>query len=299
MIKSLSYVGISSPAAEIWHDFATEILGLQDVSDPAEDVVRLRMDDAFWRIAVHAGATNALEYIGWDVGDQLGFDAVCLALGDNGVDLHTAEAQVADERGVSALGWFRDPAGFRHEISFSRREADTPFESAHEVNFVTGDNGLGHLVLMVPDMQAASDFFLNVLGFRHSDDVEAGARIRFMHCNPRHHTLALTQVPGHRGMHHMMLEADSVDSVGLAYDRALAAKEPMAMTLGRHPNDMMTSFYVRTPSGFEIEFGSGGRLMDMQAAEPAGHFSQTSIWGHRPPEEPLFPGMLERISSTQ
>jgi hypothetical protein len=40
----------------------------------------------------------------------------------------------------------------------------------------------------------------------------------------------------------------------------------------------------------------GGRLMDMQAAEPAGHYSQASIWGHLPPEEPLRPGMLERIS---
>ena len=296
MIKSLSYVGISSPTVEPWHQFATAILGLQDVSDPAEDAVRLRMDDAVWRIAVHAGKTNALEYIGWDVGDQLGFDAVGSVLGDNGVDLHLAESTLAAERSVSTLGWFRDPAGFRHEISFARPTADTPFESAQGVKFVTGDNGLGHLVLMVPDMQAVSDFFLNILGFRHSDDVEAGAHIRFMHCNPRHHTLAFTQVPGHRGMHHMMLEVDSVDTVGLAYDRALAAKKPMAMTLGRHPNDRMTSFYVRSPSGFEIEFGSGGRLMDMQAAEPAGHYSQASIWGHLPPEEPLRPGMLERIS---
>ena len=69
------------------------------------------------------------------------------------------------------------------------------------------------------------------------------------------------------------------------------------MSLGRHANDLMTSFYVRTPSGFEIEFGSGGRLMDMQAGEPVGQYSETSIWGHRPPEEPLVPGMLEPISS--
>ena len=81
-----------------------------------------------------------------------------MALVDSGVDLHAADAALADERGVSALGWFRDPAGFRHEISFARRQADTPFESPHAVKFVTGDNGLGHLVFMVPDMQAVSDF---------------------------------------------------------------------------------------------------------------------------------------------
>ena len=34
------------------------------------------------------------------------------------------------------------------------------------------------------------------------------------------------------------------------------------MTLGRHTNDLMTSFYVRTPSGFEIEYGTGGLVVD-------------------------------------
>ena len=82
MIKSLSYVGFSSPAASEWRRFAPEILGLQDVSDPSEEVTRLRMDDAPWRIAVHVGKTNALEYVGWDVGDHDGFEAVASALGD-------------------------------------------------------------------------------------------------------------------------------------------------------------------------------------------------------------------------
>ena len=29
--------------------------------------------------------------------------------------------------------------------------------------------------------------------------------------------------------------------------------------------------------------------MDMQTPEPVGHYSQASIWGHRRPEELLFP----------
>jgi 3,4-dihydroxy-9,10-secoandrosta-1,3,5(10)-triene-9,17-dione 4,5-dioxygenase len=34
------------------------------------------------------------------------------------------------------------------------------------------------------------------------------------------------------------------------------------MTLGTHTDDRMTSFYLRTPSGFEIEYGCGGRFVD-------------------------------------
>ena len=163
--------------------------------------------------------------------------------------------------------------------------------------FVTGENGLGHIVLMVPDLELATDFFVGLLGFRHSDDIDAGIKVRFLHCNPRHHTLAMTELPGHRGVHHLMLEVASVDDVGHAYDRVVAAGVPLAMTLGRHPNDEMTSFYVRTPSGFEIEYGAGGRLMDMEEEQPPGAFDALSIWGHKPPSKPLPPGILEPVDA--
>jgi hypothetical protein len=64
------------------------------------------------------------------------------------------------------------------------------------------------------------------------------------------------------------------------------------MSLGRHTNDRMTSFYVRTPSGFEIEYGAGGRLIDMTEPWMPGHYDAMSFWGHKPPAEPLLPGIL-------
>jgi hypothetical protein len=54
----------------------------------------------------------------------------------------------------------------------------------------------------------------------------------------------------------------------------------------------MFSFYVRTPSGFEIEYGSGGRLIDTTRPWTTGRYDATSYWGHKPPAEPLFPGIL-------
>ena len=63
------------------------------------------------------------------------------------------------------------------------------------------------------------------------------------------------------------------------------------MSLGRHTNDLMTSFYVRTPSGFEIEYGTGGRLVDDETWE-IGQYDTQSMWGHKPPAEPLFPKIL-------
>ena len=296
MIKSLSYVGFSSPKADAWRSFGPDILGLGVVSSPDESVVRLRMDEADWRIAIMPGEENDIEFIGWDVGDETSLADAVRQIEANDIEVRPGNDQLAAARNVSGIAWFIDAFGFRHELTFGQCHGDVPFKPGHGISrFITGEGGLGHIVLMVPDLEAATDFYVRLLGFRHSDDIVSGLKLRFLHCNPRHHTVALAAVPGRRGVHHVMLEVDHLDDVGRAYDRANAAGVPIAMTLGKHPNDKMTSFYVRSPSGFEIEFGTGGRLMDMNEHSPAGHYEAMSIWGHKPPAEPLRPGILKPV----
>src|SRR5205823_13179104 len=114
--------------------------------------------------------------------------------------------------------------------------------------FVTGEQGLGHVVLIIPDLRAAERFYVDVLGFRPSDTIDMGFTVRFFHCAThaaRHHTLAISAVPGMVGMHHLMLEVNTLDDVGTALDAVNARQIPLAMSLGRHTNDLMTSFYVR------------------------------------------------------
>jgi hypothetical protein len=51
--------------------------------------------------------------------------------------------------------------------------------------------------------------------------------------------------------------------------------------LGRHTNDHMTSFYLKTPSGFDVEYGWGARTVDDATWQVQRH-EKGSIWGHRP-----------------
>ena len=46
-----------------------------------------------------------------------------------------------------------------------------------------------------------------------------------------------------------MVEFFSLDDVGQGYDMACAEPERIAVKLGRHPNDLMLSYYMRTPGG--------------------------------------------------
>jgi extradiol dioxygenase len=298
VVRSLAYVGFTSPNAEEWKTFGPDILGLE-LADPGPDgAVRLRNDGAAWRIAVHPGDADDHAYLGWTVDGPDGLAAAVGRLTSAGVDVQAGDDALVAERSVAGLAWFVDPFGFRHELAFGQVRLGTFTPGRPGVSFVTGDGGLGHAVLIVPDRDEATRFFVDVLGFRVSDDIEMGLSLRFLHCNPRHHSLAFATVPGMVGVHHLMLEVTEPDDVGRAYDLVDAAGIPVAMTLGRHTNDEMLSFYVRTPSGFEIEYGAGGRLIDVTEPWTPGHYDAMSHWGHQPPAQPLLPGILRPASKS-
>ena len=149
----------------------------------------------------------------------------------------------------------------------------------HISGFRTGTQGMGHAVLTVADFEVSLGFYRDLLGFRISDFIRRPITAAFLHVNPRHHSLALFQHP-RRGMHHLMMELYSLDDVGQGYDRALAVPGRVAVTLGRHPNDYMTSFYMRTPSDFLIEWGWGARELDVATWQPEEMTTVASFWGH-------------------
>jgi 3,4-dihydroxy-9,10-secoandrosta-1,3,5(10)-triene-9,17-dione 4,5-dioxygenase len=103
--------------------------------------------------------------------------------------------------------------------------------------------------------------------------------MRFLGANARHHSLALAPFPADPGIVHLMMETGSIDDVGRALDRANRRHAPVSASLGRHANDHMVSFYVKTPSGFDIEYGTGGRLVD-DATWIARETTAISLWGH-------------------
>jgi hypothetical protein len=58
------------------------------------------------------------------------------------------------------------------------------------------------------------------------------------------------------------VEVCSLDDVGQGYDLAQLEEGCVAYTLGRHTNDYMISFYSHSPSGFFVECGWGGHVID-------------------------------------
>jgi len=288
-IGSLGYLGfkVKDPAA--WSAFATGVLGLMP-AESGTDTHRFRLDDQAWRIAVEAGEADDLAYVGFEVAGPAGLEAVRDRLADAGVPVGNADPDLLTARQVLGMLICRDPDGLEVEIFYGPTlRTETPFASpAGVAAFVTGDQGLGHVVLSTREMDASRRFYQDLLGFRLSDVIRMQVNpqfsfdLEFFHCNTRHHTLALMPVPTPRRLHHIMVQVPTLDAVGFALERAEAAGAPITATLGRHTNDHMVSFYARTPAGFEVEFGYGALEVDDAVWRVTRH-DKPSSWGHKRP----------------
>ena len=279
MLRALGYAGFGSDKLEDWRQFGTSLVGLQAV-ERGNSQLSFRMDDRKQRIVIDRAMGEGARFFGWEVADAAALDALAARLEAVGVAVTAEPVERADNRRVRALISFRDPAGNRLEAFYGAEIDETPFKPGRSISgFRTGPLGLGHVVLTVENIDAVMPFYVDVLGFRLSDFIEKPFRAYFFHINPRHHSLALIET-GKNGLHHLMVELFSLDDVGQSYDVALSEENRVGVTLGRHTNDFMTSFYAKTPSSFMVECGWGGREIDPATWQPIEMTDGPSLWGH-------------------
>jgi 3,4-dihydroxy-9,10-secoandrosta-1,3,5(10)-triene-9,17-dione 4,5-dioxygenase len=287
-VNALGYIGVGARDLDAWAHFAQEILGMQLTRgrDGDQEAFFLRMDERGYRIVVTPG-NDELTCVGWEVATPEALEGLIHDLEDGGVP-YKEDPALATRRGVRRLITCADPGGRSLEFYCGGPVSKAHFVSPSGAQFVTRDPngrdmGLGHLVLTFVNVQEGLDFYLGVLNFRISDYIAmpGGGVLTFTHVNARHHSLALAPAlpGGHPGINHFMLEVRDIDMVGRALDRARAADVHQIASLGRHTNDRMLSFYIKSPSGFGVEYGTQGRLIDDANWEVAS-YDAPQFWGH-------------------
>jgi len=288
-VSQLGYLDLSVSNVDEWERFATQILGLQANGREADGSLFLRMDEYHHRFIVHPTGKDDLAYIGWEVATEEALQAMAAQLTAAGTAVQQGTPEEAEARRVAGLIKFADPSGIPSEIFYGPLVTfDKPFQSPRPISgFKTGEQGLGHFVVWVDDFDRSLHFYRDVLGMRISDFVKFSPApnvkidIAFFHCNPRHHSIAFAKLPqAPKRLHHFMLQLNALDDVGSAYYLCQDQKVPIVMNLGKHTNDHMVSFYLRTPSGFAIEYGWGAREVDDRTWQVQVHTSG-SMWGHQ------------------
>jgi 2,3-dihydroxybiphenyl 1,2-dioxygenase len=282
----LGYLGVEVPDAAALAGFLEDVVGLM----PGDDPGTWRNDRKARRLMVAEGPAADATFLGFEATDPDAWATTVLRLRGAGYPVTLASSEEADARGVAQLASVDAPWGIRVELADDLGDAAQPFKSPLVAGgFVTDDKGFGHVVFATTEFEESHRFVTEGLGLHQTDWVEteiaAGIEleIRFYHCNPRHHSLALARAPFDlpQRLHHFMVEVEDRDDVGYAFDRAWNAGCVIASGLGHHPNDEMFSFYVASPAGFQVEVGHGARLVT-EDWDQNRRYDRISSWGHQP-----------------
>ena len=253
-----------------------------------------RNDGRTRRILVQTGGRDDCSVLGFEAVDDRGFESVAARLSAAGFPLCEGSQELRAARDVYRLAYTESPWRVQFELVQGLKTAEVPFDSALVGGgFQTDGVGAGHTAFAVTSFEDSERLLVDGLGMVQSDWVEtevmAGIEleVRFYHCNRRHHSIALAKLPFSLGksLHHLQVEVNQRDDVGLAFDRACAAGLEFANGLGVHDNEEAFSFYVTSPAGFLVEVGHGTKTV---SAPWNGNrrYDRISRWGHQPIRRP-------------
>jgi 3,4-dihydroxy-9,10-secoandrosta-1,3,5(10)-triene-9,17-dione 4,5-dioxygenase len=165
-IKSMGYVRVASTDPEQWKLFAGKVLGLAEGRGPNPDHQYWRIDQVSARLVVFPAEVDQLDCVGWELADHAALQEAREHLEKAGVEVEEGSQEELDERRVQELVRFRDPFDnvfeLFHGITYESRPVVTPYAAT----FVTGDQGMGHIVLPVTDDVEALRFYRDTTRWR-------------------------------------------------------------------------------------------------------------------------------------
>lgn len=287
---SMGYAVIESRKLDAWKQFCVQGLGMA-LASSSEDELAFRIDAHVRRLIVVNGPAEDFAALGWQVRDHDTLSIIIDRLTARGIDVTEGTPEEAAQRGVSAFWRVIGPKALPLELFIEAETTDAPLRMLSS-GFVTGDGGMGHVALTSRLPEKMERFWYEIFDARLSDRISqqmtgAVLDVAFLRLNERHHSVAIAATRGLRldpvrtkAQHMNMLVASIADLSG-AFERLRLLGYEMAHEIGEHPNDHEVSFYVVSPSGFEIELGWNALTVDEDSWRTAS-YDAISIWGHKP-----------------
>lgn len=254
----------------------------------------LRMDDYHHRIALHPTGKDDVTYVGWGALNEMEFEDTKQRMLAGGLEYIQGTPEEIRTRMVADMVKF-EVTGVPHELYYGLKVlAGKPFKPGRPMGgFKTGELGMGHIGFPLKDskeINEAARIFHDVLGFKTSEWI---GETPFFHINPRQHSVTFPPRAGFGNakrstaaqgkiLGHFMLEVNSLDDVATCLDLCYERGIPSGGTLSKRITDNMIDFKMDSPSGFPIEYGWGGVLVDDRTWKVNSYdISNISMWGRR------------------
>jgi catechol 2,3-dioxygenase len=146
---------------------------------------------------------------------------------------------------------------------------------------------LSHVVFNSCDIDRMTNFFLDVLGFRLSDETEP---MKFIRCAADHHSVALAKGSG-PSVNHIAFEMPDIDALMSGVGRLRKEGYTLEWGVGRHgPGNNIFSYFIE-PNGFVLEYTTG-----MQQINEATYKPETAAYWQAFPKRPCRWEMATRPS---
>ncbi|WP_072802948.1 VOC family protein [Rhodococcoides yunnanense] len=267
LITHLRHVDLAVPDFDKQRAFYTEMWGLTPVAEdkgivflaaegsPEQYIVRLRKD-----------TDKRLDLIAYGAGSRADVDALAQRLGTAGVQLATEPDTLATAGGGYGFRFF-DVDGRTIEISAD--VTDRKHRKIEERESIPVR--LSHVVINSPDPSRTQAFYEEHLDFALSDTLvhpHVGDVMKFMRCNPQHHSMAIAKGP-HVSLHHISFEMRGVDEYMRGTGRLLRAGTPLVWGPGRHAAGDNTFAYFLDPHGNTIEYTTELEMLDEDTWHPS------------------------------
>ena len=262
-VSEIRYVGYGVPDLASERAFYRDVWGLTEVGERGGMVhFAAAGHDELFVVRLRAAADMRIDVIALAAETRADVDALHDKVAAAGCRIIFAPKDLDALGGGYGFRFF-SPDGLPFEISAD--VARGPFRAMARWDGIP--QKISHIVLHSPDHKAATQFFIDVLGFRLSDWL--GDFMSFLRCNQWHHRIAF--LPGPPCLNHVAYDMLTVDDMMRGISRLKEHGTDIRWGPGRHTAGNNTFSYFTTPNGFAVEYTSELEEVDFETHEATVH----------------------------
>ncbi|MBS0284516.1 MAG: VOC family protein, partial [Proteobacteria bacterium] len=247
-VTEIRYVGYGVPDLAAERTFYAEKWGLKQVAE-ADGMIYFATDghDELFVVRLRPSDARRIDVIALAANSRADVNALHDKVAAAGCRVIFAPKELEGFGGGYGFRFF-SPDGLTFEIS-----SDVARGTARPMQRWDGvPQKISHIVLHSPDHRAATQFFIEVLGFRLSDWL--GDFMSFLRCNSAHHRIAI--LPGPPCLNHVAYDMLGIDDMMRGIHNLKVKDVPITWGPGRHTAGNNTFSYFVTPNGFAVEYTS-------------------------------------------
>lgn len=301
----IGYLIAESNKFDEWVDFAEKCLGLA-LAERTEETLSFRIDNFQKRLMITKGEQEDVTHLGVQLADKDVLKEVLSRFDQRGVTYNQGNADAAAFRGVKAFWTLRGPKDIQIDLFVEPLLTDIALETKVS-GFYTDASGMGHVAITSKKPEKMIRFWQEFFDARLTDTIEQKINgvildVSFLRLNERHHSVAVARTRGisldpiRTRIQHVNFQVLDLEDVTTSYQRCKDYGFHVVWDVGLHTNDREVSFYVASPSGFEVELGWNPIKIDELTWKPVKHTS-ISVWGHKPRNATPLHGLMHELGN--